>query len=314
MSKIAITGTFLDEITDDIPHQNWSEREWDADFLAMKNMGIKRVFMIRAGLNRRLAYPSRFIPGRRNTYPVYEDLIAMFLRLAEKYEMEFWPGNYVGLTPEGRCFHDLEFDMSVADELWERYGSGSRAFGGWYFSKEIGTDDPDAVEIFLHLARHCKEISDGLPVMISPWISILPEAARNHGGKVREWDETPIDFDAFRKTWDNIMAHLAGAVDIVAWQDGYAPYAQMPQLFKIQKELGEKHGMKVWINTESFDRDMPFRFPPINWNMLRYKLECAAAAGIGEAITFEFSHFMSPNSMWPSAAHLYNRYMEYCGK
>ena len=24
-----ITGTFLDEISHDIPHQNWGEREWE---------------------------------------------------------------------------------------------------------------------------------------------------------------------------------------------------------------------------------------------------------------------------------------------
>ena len=311
MNKIAITGTFLDEITADIPSNNWSEKEWDADFAAMKAMGIKRLFLIRAGFNHRLAYPSVVIPKTRKTFPVYQDMIAMFLRLAEKYGMEFWPGNYVGHTPEGCYFHDLEFDMRVADEIWERYGSRSKAFGGWYFSKEIGSNDPAAVDIFLKLARHCKKISGGLPIMISPWISVLPGIPRNAGGKVPEWDETPIDFDAFRRTWGDILGHLAGAVDIVAWQDGFAPYAQMPQLFQVQKELGDKYGVTVWSNNESFERDVPFRFPPINWNTLRYKLECAAAAGITESITFEFSHFMSPNSMWPSAGHLYNRYMEY---
>ena len=37
----------------------------------------------------------------------------------------------------------------------------------------------------------------------------------------------------------------------------------------------------------------------------------AAAAGVEKLITFEFSHFMSPNSMWPSARSLYKRYKEY---
>lgn len=35
-----ITGTFLDEISHDIPHQNWGEKEWDADFRHMKSIGI----------------------------------------------------------------------------------------------------------------------------------------------------------------------------------------------------------------------------------------------------------------------------------
>ena len=41
---------------------------------------------------------------------------------------------------------------------------------------------------------------------------------------------------------------------------------------------------------------MPWRFPPIKWEKFLWKLESAAAAGITEGITFEFSHFMSPNS------------------
>ena len=31
-----LTGTFLDEISHDIPHQNWGKQDWDADFSAMQ--------------------------------------------------------------------------------------------------------------------------------------------------------------------------------------------------------------------------------------------------------------------------------------
>ena len=41
------------------------------------------------------------------------------------------------------------------------------------------------------------------------------------------------------------------------------------------------------------------------------KLEAAGKCGVDKAITFEFSHFMSPNSMYTSAHGLYDRYMEY---
>jgi hypothetical protein len=39
-SSMRITGTFLDEISHDIPHQNWSEKEWELDFQYMKAVGI----------------------------------------------------------------------------------------------------------------------------------------------------------------------------------------------------------------------------------------------------------------------------------
>ena len=40
---LKITGTFLDEISHDIPHQNWGEREWDQDFRYMQSIGIDTV-------------------------------------------------------------------------------------------------------------------------------------------------------------------------------------------------------------------------------------------------------------------------------
>jgi hypothetical protein len=55
---------------------------------------------------------------------------------------------------------------------------------------------------------------------------------------------------------------------------------------------------------------MPIKFFPIKWDKLRLKLDAAAAAGIEKAITFEFSHFMSPQSSYLQARHLYNRYKE----
>ena len=36
MKGMPIKATFLDEISWDIPHQNWGKKEWDQDFKAMK--------------------------------------------------------------------------------------------------------------------------------------------------------------------------------------------------------------------------------------------------------------------------------------
>ena len=56
---------------------------------------------------------------------------------------------------------------------------------------------------------------------------------------------------------------------------------------------------------------MPVKFLPIKWEKLRLKLEAAKRVGYDKAITFEFSHFMSPQSAYIQAHHLYNRYIEY---
>ena len=55
------------------------------------------------------------------------------------------------------------------------------------------------------------------------------------------------------------------------------------------------------------------RFLPIKFDKLRMKLEAAKRAGYDKAITFEFSHFMSPQSAYLQAGHLYDRYKEYFG-
>ena len=48
-----------------------------------------------------------------------------------------------------------------------------------------------------------------------------------------------------------------------------------------------------------------------NLKKMQLKLEAAGRFGYDKAITFEFSHFMSPQSMYPSAHNLYNRYLEF---
>jgi len=40
-------------------------------------------------------------------------------------------------------------------------------------------------------------------------------------------------------------------------------------------------------------------------------MEAAERAGVDKLITFEFSHFMSPNSMFPSAHGLYKQYQNW---
>ena len=79
----------------------------------------------------------------------------------------------------------------------------------------------------------------------------------------------------------------------------------------MNKKLADKYGMKCWTNAETFDRDMPIDFLPIKFDKLRMKLEAAKRAGYDKAITFEFSHFMSPQSAYLQAGHLCNRYKEY---
>ena len=98
-----------------------------------------------------------------------------------------------------------------------------------------------------------------------------------------------------------------GVLLLVARDDDFDAF------FEVNKRLADKYGMKCWTNAETFDRDMPIKFLPIKFDKLRLKLEAAKRAGYDKAITFEFSHFMSPQSAYLQAGHLYDRYKEYFG-
>ena len=112
-----------------------------------------------------------------------------------------------------------------------------------------------------------------------------------------------------RRTLKSLVADLR--VDACAFQDGHIDYDELDAFFTVNKKLADKYGMKCWTNAETFDRDMPIDFLPIKFDKLRMKLEAAKRAGYDKAITFEFSHFMSPQSAYLQAGHLYNRYKEY---
>jgi len=91
-----ITGTFIDEISHDIPHQNWGPAEWEKDFQHMKAAGIDTVIVIRCGYRRFLTYPSQYLMDKFGCYNPPIDLIDLYLHLAEKYGMKAYDFNKIG--------------------------------------------------------------------------------------------------------------------------------------------------------------------------------------------------------------------------
>lgn len=306
---LPITGTFLDEISHDIPHQNWGEKEWDADFRYMKDMGIDTVIEIRSGYRKFITYPSPYLL-KRGCYMPSVDLVDMFLRLADKYGMKF----YFGLYDSGRYWDtgdmssEVECNKHVIDEVWEMYGSRYKSFGGWYISGEISRSTKGVIDAFHDMGRQCKDVSGGLPTFISPWIDGKKAVWAGSGDLTKE---QAVSVEEHEREWDEIFDGIHDVVDACAFQDGHIDYDELDAFFEVNKRLADKYGMQCWTNAESFDRDMPIKFLPIKFDKLRLKLEAARRAGYDKAITFEFSHFMSPQSAYMQAGHLYDRYKEY---
>lgn len=305
MQGMPIHATFLDEVSWDIPHANWGPAEWDRDFAHMKAMGINTVVLIRAGLGKWIAAPFESLLGKEAVMYPPVDLVEMFLTLADKHDMRFFFGFYDSMYywHIGNYQREVDLNRALIDEVWAKYGH-HKSFKGWYMSQEVSRRTREVSKIYADLGRHAKEISGGLTTMVSPYIHGVKTDQVMNGDKATTVEE-------HEREWDDILGNLEGVLDILAFQDGQVEYEELYDYLVCNKQLADKHGMHCWTNVESFDRDMPIRFLPIKFEKLLQKLDCARRAGMEDVITFEFSHFMSPQSIYSSAGNLYNRYREH---
>jgi hypothetical protein len=305
-----ITGTFIDEISHDIPHQNWGKKEWKRDFENMKSIGIDTVILIRCGYKKWLTYPSSSLIAKEHCHTPTEDLISLFLDLSEQFGMDFFIGLYDSgkyWWEEGNFAKEIEINKYVCDEIWKKYGH-RKSFKGWYLSQEVSRKTNGIISLYKELGMHCKALHPELKTIISPYIDGTKAILSNQASLSKS---EKISLAQHEKEWSEIFDQIAGNVDIVAFQDGHVDYDTLPEYLSINKSLADQFGIQSWTNAESFDRDMPIKFLPIKWEKLLLKLEAAKKAAIEKAITFEFSHFMSPQSAYIQAHHLYNRYMEH---
>jgi hypothetical protein len=292
-----ITGTFLDEITHDIPSQNWGREDWRREFELYARIGIDSVIIIRAGYRNKCIFPARTLPS---LLPIYEDLGEVFFSLADEYGLKVFFGTYDSGEHwmRGAWWKEVEVNRAFIQEAAERYGH-HKSFAGWYLCHETSRNAANIVELFNETGRACKKALDR-PVLISPF----PQGAKQFsGGDVMGLSES---FDH----WERIFAETKGAFDICAFQDGQIHYQELPAFHEGIADLGRRFGIRIWANVETFDRDMPIKFPPADWRYLRFKLEAAAKVA-EKIITFEFPHFMSPHSCYPAAHNLFARYSEH---
>lgn len=295
---LPITGTFLDEITHDIPSQNWGREDWRREFELYSSIGLDTVIIIRAGYKNKCIFPAKSLPG---LLPIYDDVGEIFFDHADEFGLKVFFGTYDSgnFWLKNDSKGEIEINRKFLDEAWARYGHHT-SFAGWYLTHETGKHSPNIVAIMQQIGAHCRSLKD-LPVLISPY----PQGAKQMG-------EDALSLAESFNHWDRVFAEASQVVNICAFQDGQLHYDQLSEFSAGIAELGKKHGITIWSNIESFDRDMPIKFPPADWRYLRYKMETASRKA-EKLITFEFPHFMSPHSSYASAHHLFNRYCEHFG-
>ena len=246
-----ITGTFIDEITHDIPSQNWSEKEWRKEFQLYKEIGIDTAIIIRAGYKNKCIYASKVIP---NLLPIYADLGEMFFKLGDEFGIDLFFGTYDSGFEwmRGSWWKEVAINLDFISEAAQRYGHHS-SFKGWYICHETSRITLNIQDIFNALGAKCRSELDR-PVLISPF----PQGAKQFGINVMSLEES-------LEHWDRIFDQCKENIDICAFQDGQIEYEELPSFISGIGQLGTKHGVKIWSNLETFDRDMPFKFPPADW-------------------------------------------------
>jgi hypothetical protein len=195
---------------------------------------------------------------------------------------------------------EVAVNRDFTNEFVQRYGS-HRAWKGWYISHEIDAFDESIMRVYEDLAAHLKGLKQ-LPILISPYPRGKKQFAQ------------PFTLAEHADNWNRIFQRVQGLVDVVAFQDGQVEYAELPGYLKTNAELARSNRITCWSNVESFDRDVHIKFPPIAWPKLRHKIQCALDAKVDKLITFEYSHFLSPNSMFPSAHTLHTRWREWMAR
>ena len=166
-----ISATFIDEISHDIPHQNWGAKEWEQDFAHMKTMGIDTVVHIRAGYRKFISYPSAYLIETQQCFLPSQDLVGLFLRLSDQFNFDFYFGIYDSgvYWDTGDMSQEIEINKPVIQEVFATYGH-HKSFKGWYISLELSRKTKGAITAIRDLGLYCKKVSGGLPVLISPWI------------------------------------------------------------------------------------------------------------------------------------------------
>jgi hypothetical protein len=303
MSYLPITGTFLDEISHDIASQNWGPVEWAREFDTFVDAGIDTVIIIRSGYGEKLACPSHTVAAHRPVLPVYVDLVQLFLDLAADRNIDL----FFGLYDSGYHWHrndwkiEVELNRAYLHEMFDRYGS-SPAFRGWYLPHETYDSGMRIMDINVALATEIRGFSS-LPILVSPFFHGRTDHAADPRRSARTVEE-------HARAWEEILGAYSGLVTYCAFQDGTADLLALEELVKATSEVAAKAGVRLWSNLESFDRDVHIKFPPLDWRKLAYKLDVVQPY-VEKIITFEFSHFLSPNSTMAAARNLYQRYQDH---
>jgi hypothetical protein len=297
MKKIkAISGTFVDGVSNDMASNNWTREDWVRQFDNFVESGIDTVIIIRVGWNDSAMYKSEIM---NTTLYEDDDLIEVMLREADRCKIKM----YMGLFDSHKYWlvndwqSEIDINTRLIEELWERY-KHHESFYGWYMSHE-GDLMFHPEKVWKPLINKARSYDHSKKIMISP---------RYCGPKYDP--RFIVSPEQHFRHFDYIFSQIGDILDEAAFMDGHVHFKDLESYVAPTAEVCKKYGVSFWSNLETFDRDLAWKHPPIEWIKLKHKLEVVQPY-VDKIITFEAPHFLSPYSHFISARNLYRRYMNY---
>jgi hypothetical protein len=314
--------------------QGLSKDTWKKELEAMRRAGIDTII-----IQRLEADGESFMPDCNDREAV--DPTKVILDYADKHKMQVFVGLSSGAWPDSKVESaDVDLlnstrgeNIRVANAVWSRYGK-HRSFTGWYIPQEIWNinwqdEQNERIRTFYRaVSDHCKGISNGKPVAISPFFSPF--------GNAHEEAVTAV-YTAFLKGDDKVQG---AGIDIVMLQDGVGARCRNVQsdIFSVQsyfraflnatREASKVKKVALWGNLESFKTvqggcvdnfQRPFKAAPADFNRLQIQLEAASfdfdenQPFFEKLVTFDFFHYMSPVHPGDTLAARQQLYSAYIG-
>ena len=273
----------------------------------MKSVGMDTVVVNYVAYDKFYFYPTSVSGGM----PFSIDSIENILDAADQHGMDVYLGLHLDPDQFSTSTFDLQANLAQGQaelsELWTRYG-GHTSLAGWYMPQEFSDymvfyqpqlrNDIISYTSAVTFQAHA---SSGLPMMISPYFGQNPNAA------------------AYANWWNTTGLPQTG-VDIVAMQDGVGTHrttiAQSQTVFQALAPVMANHGVAFWANNESFNQthgwpvdNQPWAAQPTGINTFVAQIE-STNPFVEKSITFEFSHYMSPQGTTATNA-LFQDYQAY---
>jgi len=275
-----IVGTF-------IQYQSWmmklDERAWRLELEAMRRAGIRIVIIQWLQMD-----DSRFIPGNDTAV----DPTRVILEYADQHGMKVFVGLahadlwWTRLREPRYLIRAGRASIRVANEAWARYGR-YRSFAGWYFPQELRDANypPQQIEALRNfwkgLGNHCRALSGGKPVSISPAMSGL------------------IPPGVFQRVYTSLL--LGSGIDVLIFQDGVGARGWDDEIeqrvvpyFRAMRDACRAAGVEMWSDIEIFHRPgKTGASVPASLNRIERQL-AAEAPYVKSFVMFDFFHYMSP--------------------